>query len=566
MKIHIGICSVHPDAIETAKAIMFYANPQFEIVWHMLQVLSPGGNVHGNPYTGYAFITKNVVEHPNVESIVGALLHVTEPKFVIAEYRNSAIPLEGIYLHETYSVLDTGCNILQFEYVVEKARTIGALSTLVPGLCDEQVTQFEIKKPVAVPAPTTSPENNIVRRIILIASEDYNSVIPGIGMYGLLENLCVSLASLCKTNGYNLLLTSENRLGNVVFAKDDLVIGLAVNGFYRGGYTNQWLGFSVGNLMHIGRATKAVGAKCIIVSSAHSSEFRLYGNLDAGQLASVSDIKFCGFHNYINTVLAEKSLNFSLNSFPIPFTTHNIPEQNRIAGKEKRVMFQFDTQARKNGEQILAALYDAYCLAVEQDPAVKLKVICKTTAAHGFTNSSYLDKLKTNWNMAATPGFSVNLEGRVGESWTDSIKKTDIFLALSTDEGVHYFVPEMWLSGAHIVLQAPGPCSSYLSLGESIHVVSGQEVENCGTGFYNDNFMTKVNSFNYYETVMKLKELILNPISIASKKHIASRSFDSDGKLLANFFGLAPSGRTNWVLERNGAIFTRIIGGPKWPR
>lgn len=568
MTVHIAILSVHPDALQVAKAIQFYSNPTIKIIWHMLRIISPSKSVNGNPFSGYFFISKDTVEYNTVDEIVGYMINLTEPKLAIGEHANSLVPLDGIYLHDSFQFIDTNLSVLRYDYTVTKEKVVELCERFVPGMMDISTVYYQVQQPEAhIDKPVVQQsQGRETKRIVLVISEEYNASIPGVGMYGLLENLCISLGYVCKFSGCNLLLTSESRLSTLMVDKDDLVIGLTVNGFYKGGYTNQWLGFGVSNLLHLARITKAAGARCLIVSSAHSSEFKLYGNLDDIQLLALSHIKFCGFHNYVNSVLSEKGLNTILNAFPIPFDHSSIIDQNRIAYKDKRIMFQFDTQARKYGEQILAALFDAYVLAFDQDPSVKLKVICKTTAAHGFYNSAYLDALKKDWGIHNYPGFQCSLEGRVGESWSDSIKKTDIFLALSTEEGVHYFIPEMWTGGAHIVTQTPGPCSSYLSLGESVHIVNSQEIQNSGTGFYNDNFMATVNGFNYYETVMKLKELILSPLPIASKKQQVSRHFDVDGTLLAGFLEVSPTGRKNWSVERNVPIYNRIVGSTKWPR
>jgi hypothetical protein len=303
-----------------------------------------------------------------------------------------------------------------------------------------------------------------------------------------------------------------------------------------------------------------------MVSSVHSSEFSLYGDPTPVQMEMISDIEFVGFHQAVETVLRKKGLKTVSRAFPIPFNYSYILEQHRVSHKEKRIMFQFDTQARKNGEQILAALFDAYCLAYKEDPGIKVRAICKSTAAGAFLNSQYLEKLRKEWGMSAYPNFICQLEGRSPESWPENIRRTDIFLALSSEEGVHYFIPEMWIAGAHIVINNPGPCSSYLGLPGSVHTVAGEEIENSGTGFYNDNFMSKVLGFHYHDTVYKIKDLILSPLNIVSKKDIASNYFDSDGKLISSYLGISPVTNNRYTIEREGSIYNRIVGNTKWPR
>lgn len=565
MKVHIGLCSVHPDVIELAKAIQFFSNENVSIVWHILRVISPLQSPNGNPFSGYFFVGKDVIEHETIENLLGYIYNVQEEKLILAETRNPGIGLNTICLKEDFDIVNTGYSILNTEYTVKQSTVIEKLEEFFPGFTNSSIS---VHTPAAVSsAPVSINLDNQIKRIILVAAECYMTVIPGIGMYNLLENLCISLGYISKANACSLKLTSESKLATLNINKNDLVIALSVNGFWKGGYTNLWLGFEINHLAHLGRLCKQVGARCIIASSAHSSEFSLYGNPTQSQMEMMSDIEFVGFHKACEQVLREKGLRTIDRAFPIPFNWDYISEQNRVAHKEKRIMFQFDTQARKNGEQILAALFDAYCLAHKEDPTIKVRAICKSTAAGAFYNSQYLDKLKKEWGMENYPNFICQLEGKSPDPWDQNIKRTDIFLALSSEEGVHYFIPEMWISGAHIVINNPGPCSSYLSLpGDSVHIVSGEELENSGTGFYNDNFMSKVLGFHYHETVYKLKDLILTPLNIASKKGIASNYFDNNGKLISDYLGIGLVNNTKYSIEREGSIYNRVIGNTKWPR
>jgi hypothetical protein len=565
MKIHIGLCSVHPDVIELAKAIQFFSNENVNIVWHILKVISPLQSPNGNPFSGYFFVGKEVVEHETIENLLGYIYNVEEEKLILTETRNPEIALKTLCLKEDFNIINTEYSILNTEYIIQEAVVVEKMESLFPGSTNSSMSSHTAIVDIPVPISTISGEQ--IRRIILVASEAYMTVIPGIGMYNLLENLCVSLAYVSKINACSLKLTSESKLATLNINKNDLVIALSVNGFWKGGYTNLWLGFEINHLAHLGRLCKQVDARCIIVSSAHSSEFRLYGNPTESQMEMISNIEFVGFHKACNTVLKEKGLRTIETAFPIPFNWNYISDQNRVAHKEKRIMFQFDTQARKNGEQILAALFDAYCLAHKEDSTIKVRAVCKSTAAGAFYNSQYLDKLKKEWGMENYPNFICQLEGKSPDPWDQNIKRTDIFLALSSEEGVHYFVPEMWISGAHIVINNPGPCSSYISLpGDSVHIVSGEEIENSGTGFYNDNFMSKVFGFHYHDTVYKLKDLILSPLNIASKKTIASNYFDNNGRLLSDYLEISRIDNTRYSIEREGSIYNRIIGNTKWPK
>lgn len=561
--------SLHPDALNLCRCIEWIANNQIEIHWHINELFYPFDKTVGNVFTGYFFFGKHAHPHRTYEEmLVRAQALGGEERLLIVETDMPGTEqYRRIVMDREFANTDTGLTFISKEYEIDINRVVEVIRSIVPNsaILNEQPPKRreEVKiEPVQI-LPKYTQERN---RIVLVVSSEFSNASPNIGIYTLVESLCISLYYMCREYGYDLKLTSEERANELTIKNRDIVILLSVNGFWSGGYTQHWMGMFFGNLLTIAEKVKAASARCIAVCSAHSSEFSLYGTPSMEQLEVLSCIEFHGFHSMVAETLRKKGIAASDRAFPIPMTVNNISEQSRVATESKRIMLQFDTQARKNGEIALAALFDAYCLAVAERPNLKVRAICKSSAANGFTSSAYLDSLNDYWGTANYPGFKTILEGRTDKSWVESLKKTDIFLGLSSEEGVHYFIPEMWCSGAHIVLTSPGPCSSYLTLPEGIHPVKGVYVENFGTGCYNDNFMGKVYNVDYEDCVMVIKRLLLEDLHIKSRKDILPNYIDTNGKLIAEFLGIKSKTGQACTIERDAPVYNIIVGNAKWPR
>lgn len=562
--INIAILDIHPDTLKIAYFVRKYLENNYNIVWHILHFLSSGDSP--NPITGTYFTGKVVNKYNNVHDIVSSIYALDTSVICISEKRNQNVSLSSIVLGETFDHIETGSRLLNYRYSVESSKLKPALDSIVSNVIELNISKNGMPNQNVSVSRIANQKERPNRKIILVCSEGYFMSSPGTGMYQLLERLTISIAKLCASTGYNLKLTSEVNSESLVIQKEDIVILLTVNGMYGGGFTNIWQGFKMKNLLVISNKLKQIGAKGIMVSSAHSSEFALYPTAKKSDLDIINNFVFSGFHPAINKELERKGMNYKNGSFPIPIQTKWLLDQSRIAKNYKTIMLQFDTQSRKNGEYILAAVCDAYYIAIKSNPDLKLKVICKATAAHSIGGPSYLNKLKQDWNINH-PNLDIILEGRSSKSWADVLKEIDIFIGLSTEEGLHYFIPELWIAGATIVLGKNGPCNSFESLPEGICLVNTLEVEGSGTGFYNDNFYSKVKMFDYNDTVLSLSKLLSSEINIKDRKELAKSYFDVDGSLIKSYLGLSSDSQyKTFSVEREGLVYQNIIQSSEWPK
>ncbi len=561
--INICILDIHPDTIRCA----FIAKKAIteDITWHVLDpLITPGEhNIIASSYLS----EERVFSYQNVNNLLEFALSSSDPVICFSEKDNAGVPLSKVVLEELFDSEETGFNVIKKRYDVKFSILKEYLSKTLSSVVDHYISRKDSLKKDSL-SKVSYRKEKATRKLILIISDGYAFSTPGTGMYQLVERLCISLAKVAKLCSFNLKLTTESFADRLIVEKDDLVIMLSVNGMYMGGYTNVWQGFKISNLYTICSKVKAVGCKSLMVSSAHSSEFALYPSPRKDMLDVLNSTYYCGFHKAIEPELIKKGMNtLPGKSFPVPIGISWIQEQERIVSKTKTIMLQFDTQSRKNGEFILAALFDSYCLAFNDNPSLKVKVICKATAAHSFTNSNYLNRLKESWGINNYPGFEVVFEGRTTRPWSDTIKDIDIFMGLSTEEGLHYFIPELWIAGATIVLTQNGPCDSYENLPEGLVLIQGLKVDGSGTGFYNDNFCSRVTSFDYNDCVRKLSILLSSEIVVKDRKAIAHKFFDTDGSLISNFLGLEIFQQTkSYTVEREGSLYHNILQSPEWPR
>lgn len=562
--INIAILDIHPDTLKTAYLVKKYLETSYNITWHILHFLSNEG---ANPITGTYFSGKDVKKYNNVYDIISSIYSLDSSVICISEKRNQNVSLSSIIVSEVFDAIETGTRLLNYRYSIESAKLKSTLDLIVSNVIELNISKSGNLGDIVPVSRISTQRERPSRKIVLVCSEGYFASSPGTGMYQLLERLTISIAKVCANTGYNLKLTSEINCESLVIQKDDIVILLTVNGMYGGGFTNIWQGFKMKNLLIISNKVKQVSAKAITVSSAHTSEFALYPTPKKADLDIINNIVYSGFHPSINKELERKGMNHKNISFPIPIQIKWILEQNRVAKDYKTIMLQFDTQSRKNGEYTLAAVCDAYIIALKSNPNLKLKVICKATAAHSIGGPGYLNKLKQDWGVNNYPGLDIVLEGRSPRSWAEVIKDIDIFMGLSTEEGLHYFIPELWIAGATIVLGKDGPCNSFESLPEGICLVNTFEAEGSGTGFYNDNFYSKVKMFDYSNCVDILSSLLISDIVIKDRKNISNSYFDVDGSLVKNYLGLVSDIQyKTFTVEREGLVYQNIIQSPEWPK
>jgi hypothetical protein len=521
--------------------------------------------VNPNPVTGSYFVGENVLRFSSVSDIVSSLYSSDSLCLCVSETRNKNISLPTLVLSEVLDRIETGTFYITKRYLLNSEKVSNFISTLIDEFGRPTVLKNDVSEKVPVTSRISAAKKVPSRKLILVCSEGYTAASGGTGMFQLLERLAISCAKFCYRAGYNIKMTTEDKVDNLVIQKEDIVIMLTVNGMYSGGLINIWQGFKMKNLLTVAKKVSLVGARGFVVSSAHASEFSLYPTPKKSDVDLLNALVFCGFHNNINKELQKKGLRYG-NSFPIPIQPRWILDQERIASNFKTIMLQFDTQSRKNGEYILAAVCDSFFLAKKKNPALKLRVVCKSTAAHSIGGPSYLNKLKDSWKVSH-PDLEIVLEGRNPKSWAEVIKDIDIFMGLSTEEGLHYFIPELWIAGATIILTKDGPCSYFETLPEGIILVDSMEVEGSGTGFYNDNFYSKVKMFDYQDCVHKLTEVLVGDLKVKSRKQISSELFDTDGSLIKSYLGINEvSNHKTFTVEREGMIYQVIMQSPEWPR
>ena len=93
------------------------------------------------------------------------------------------------------------------------------------------------------------------------------------------------------------------------------------------------------------------------------------------------------------------------------------------------------------------------------------------------------------------------------------------------------------------------------------------EAEGSGTGFYNDNYYSKVRMFDYQKCVLSLSSVLSSDLKVKSRKNIASKYFDLDGSLIKSYLGITDvSSFKTFVVEREGTIYQNIIQSSEWPR
>ncbi|TXG82176.1 MAG: hypothetical protein E6R13_05395 [Spirochaetes bacterium] len=561
--LNIAILDIHPDTLKVSYLLKKMLSSEYLINWYVLDFIADG--ISPNPISGNYFIGQNVSRFQSVSDIVSALYSSENLSLCISETRNKNISLSYFVLGEVLDSIETGASNIPLRYMLSTEKVSSFVSTLIEEFDKPLILKNDASQKPAYVSRISSIKEKPSRKVVVVCSEGYTASSSGTGMFQLLERLCISIAKFCANAGYNIKMTVENNVDNLVIQKEDIVIMLTVNGMYSGGFTNVWQGFKIKNLLTVARKVSLVGAKGIVVSSAHASEFALYPTPKKSDLDALNNLVFCGFHDNINKELQVKGLRYG-NSFPVPIQIRWVLDHDRVAGNFKTIMLQFDTQSRKNGEYILAAVCDSFLLAKRSNPSLKLRVICKATAAHSIGGPGYLNRLKSSWSIDH-PDLEIILEGRSSKSWAEVIRDVDIFMGLSTEEGLHYFIPELWIAGASIFLTKNGPCNSFENLPEGIFLVDSFEAEGSGTGFYNDNYYSKVRMFDYQKCVLSLSSVLSSDLKVKSRKNIASKYFDLDGSLIKSYLGITDiSSFKTFVVEREGTIYQNIIQSSEWPR
>jgi len=459
-------------------------NSDINLKWYIPNyIYEPGGR---SIITGYFFSPdKQILSRPTVKEIYSesylAERDRSENTIYISSTRNSEITNNNyLVINEVFGSTETGLRMIPKTYNLDQTVLnewlTGVFSSINSKLADilskeggmkaianrKTLKELKVDPSLLMRTVLKDPKRGT---IYIISSDGMGATIPGTGIYHLFKRFYKSIYNVAKKQNKNIVLCMESDILKLTITKEDAVFGITINGFYSGGYTSPWQGFRVGSL-------KALNGKCIeasilpvIVSSAHYGEFSLYGLLSEPDKKIIGNILYCGFHSKVNESLLLKGIgDLDTPVCPIPMEIPSKVFAKRLATNKKRILLQFDAQARKNGELSLAAVIDAFVIAKRTRPDLELIITAKSSAAFGYETAAYLHNLITTMGAHKIKGLIINQENIKTGSWEDVSQNIDILVALSTDEGLHYFIPEMWSLGVHCVIPENGPYSTYETL------------------------------------------------------------------------------------------------------
>lgn len=490
---------------------------------------------------------------PTLEDMIGLILNdikMHETPIPIAVKTNDRIPFRVLEAVRCGEAIETGFPVRKYQVIFkeemmkEELKNFGALSN---------------HKKYFTHSSRVSQGRTHIPKVVLFCSAGFAitgaSLGDGSGMGNLLYILARNTALACRRYGYDLILTTEDQLEKLELSSQDKVIGLTVNGPYGGGRTTLGQGIRIGNLKMLAVKTKGLQTDPVIVCCVHATEVMHYGNLEGEELNQISRIDFRPFHSIGINSMKSKGLK-STASFPIPIDDKKIEVPERTASNKKTILLQLDIQTRKNGEYSLAMVLDAARIAVERDQHLSVDVICKSSAAHSYTGEHMLKLLLNGMNYVNHPRIRIVFQGAVNlQEWDKTRNSVDLLVAFSLEEGLHYFVPEMWLRGAYVALTEPGALSAFTDL-PGVIKITGTMIPSFGSGIYNDYFEGSVPFPDYNDAVSKISWFLNQTHSIKSRK--LSEPFDTDGESIAKALEMTPQYRKEIKVLRASHAYARI--------
>lgn len=525
-----------------------------EISMHInvLDCVSPhGGGL--NPFVGQTFAGRDVVGFPNLSSLLAdfqSSCALGQPSIGIAHTRSQNFGTNDVpvmFSVECGQTSERESELFGKTVVFNQARvtehleaamaSADVLAGKTPG---EQTSMF-----------ASSLRSEEPGHIYFIVASGLIGSAEGTGLGYLCMNAMTYLRHISMRYGYELYVLSENDLDKINPPRNSMIFGLSMNSIVKGGTGIIGQGYNLSNLLRM--ASYDLKYKPILVTSLHKSESEIYGTFNETEIASLNKIKFSAFNPNGLRFLEKAGFDITPEPWPVfidenllTLAGHTNEDPNSV-----QILFQMDTQHRKNGEYVLPALIDAISIAHEQRPALKIKLVMKATAAHAIASRMYLDDL-----LAAYPAEAAEVMKRVeieyqlivsADKWHATINTTDIGIFLSTEEGLHMFAAELWLGGAHCIISGSGVYPPYEKLENGITRVNTVQVPSAGTGMYNDSFLTNVQFPVYEDMVMKIADALL------TKRRVARRYPKNDGPIatkverMASLISLEPTNTSKQV-------------------
>lgn len=506
-----------------------------------------------NWITGWTLNQRQYRTCPSIEEMIGQImsdLRTHEPLIPIAMRSPEELPFPVLEVEKCGKVIETGYQIRPTQVLLNKE------------LIEKEVRNFSAllgQKKHFNHATRVAQGRKHTPKVVLFCSAGFAvtgaSLGDGSGMGNLLYILARNTAQACRRYGYDMVLTTEDQLEKLELGAQDKVIGLTVNGAYGGGCTTLGQGFQIRNLRILASRLTGVQSDPIMVCCLHATEFAHYGNLSADELRHISRIDFQPFHGIGIPSIQAKGLK-STGAFPIPIDKKDITLEPRTAASKKTVLLQLDIQTRKNGEYSLCMLLDAANRAVAKQRNLEIEIICKASAAHSYQHEGMLKDLLAGMNYQSNAKIRITFQGAVSvEEWDKTRRAVDLLVAFSLEEGLHYFVPEMWMRGAYIALPENGALTAFENL-DGIIKVPSMMVPSFGSGIYNDYFEGQVPFPEYNGTVRALCEFFLGSHEI--RPRALEAPFDTDGEAIAQALKLTPQYRKEIKIQRSSHAYARI--------
>lgn len=506
-----------------------------------------------NWITGWTLNQRQYRTCPTIEEMVGQVmadLRTHEPLIPIAMKAPEDLPFPVLEVEKCGKVIETGYPIRPTQVILNKE------------MIEKEVRQFSAllgQKKHFNHSTRVAQGRKHTPKVVMFCSAGFAitgaSLGDGSGMGNLLYILARNTAQACRRYGYDMVLTTEDQLEKLELGAQDKVIGLTVNGAYGGGCTTLGQGFQIRNLRTLASRLTGVQSDPIMVCCLHATEFGHYGALSADELRHISRLDFQPFHAIGIQSIQAKGLK-STGAFPIPIDKKDIKTPSRVAASKKTVMLQLDIQTRKNGEYSLCMLLDAATRAITKQRNLEIEIICKASAAHSYQHEGMLKDLLAGMNYQPNPKIKITFQGAVSiEEWDKTRQAVDLLVAFSLEEGLHYFVPEMWMRGAFVVLPENGALSAFEEL-EGIVKVPTIMVPSFGSGIYNDYFEGQVPFPEYNGTVARLSDFFIQAHEIKPRELPAP--FDTDGELIAQALKMTPQYRKEIKILRSSHAYARI--------
>jgi hypothetical protein len=185
----------------------------------------------------------------------------------------------------------------------------------------------------------------------------------GTGLGYLCMNAMTYLRHISMRYGYELYVLSENDLDKINPIQNSMIFGLSMNSIVKGGTGIIGQGYNLSSLLRM--ASYDTKYQPLLVTSLHKSESEIYGTFSEQEIASLKKIRFSAFNPNGIRFLEKSGLNVTPEPWPVfidenlmVFAGHPNEDPNYV-----QLLFQMDTQHRKNGEYVLPAIIDAVALA-----------------------------------------------------------------------------------------------------------------------------------------------------------------------------------------------------------